>query len=416
MRSRSKVHEIRLPLSVVFAGSAFSGSVLCAILAATGMELGLNLTFVGLFLALVLPLGLEIRNRTGRPRRVLILDYRSHQYGQAVARGVRDVLSCDRRRWLTEYKSTGTSTTQGATQWQTRQLQSAVIDEIDGVVLIPGGDDENLWYAVAAAIKAGTFVAVVDTKPPNKIFRDVGIDSPRFVSSRYSQTGALTGELLQAWLDGDPHRRCVLWTGPDDSWPGEERSRNVIYRLAQSDLLDRAELLPIRSWTPDAQRCLDTLKYVENAPGGVAVYCADDENAMALHLYTLTERPALRSSMYIIGCNGTPDDYGNILAVDMRAVDATIDILAEEQGLQTAMLFVKERNGRLSPAERTVFIEPRILIRSSSKARWLDSLFEADPSGEAVVVVTDDEALRTSHEDVKCDELLENKRDDGLSA
>lgn len=348
---------------------------MCAALAASGMDLGLNLAFVGLFLGLILPLGLEIRSRTSRPRRVLILDYRLHQYGQAVARGVREVLAADRRRWVSTYRSTGNASADGAVQWQVREIQAAVIDEIDALVLIPSGDDEILWYSVASAIKSGTFVAVADTKPPNRIFRDVGIEPPRFVSARYSQTGVLIGDLFEAWMAEDLDRRCVVWTGPSGSWPGEERSRNVVYRLAEAQLLDKAQLLPVDSWTPDVERCRDTLKYVQASPGDVAVYCADDENAMALHLYTLTDRPDLRGRMYIIGCNGTSDDYGNVVAVDMRAVDATIDILAEEQGTQAGMLLIKERNGKLAASERSVFIEPRILLRSSSRARWMDTIF-----------------------------------------
>lgn len=366
---------------MVFGGSGLIGIILTIALHSVGLDLGLNLTIVGLILAIVLPLGIEVRNRTSRPRRIIVLDYRSHQYGHAVARGVIRLLNTDKRQWQTDVRSTGTSSTVGALQWQIRELQAATIDEIDGIVLIPAADSDDLWYAVAAAIKSGTFVVVVDTKPPNAVFRDVGIDPPRFVSTRYSRTGILIGRAIRDWLLEDPTRTCLLWNGPDGSWPGEERSRNIVYELAAASLLNRCTLYPISSWSPDVTRCRDAMAFASSSQSGVAIYCADDENAMALHLLTLTEAASLRSRMIVIGCNGTPDDWGNVQALDMRAVNFTVDILAEQQGEQVALLFVKERKGKLSAAIRSVYIEPELLSPASGGARWLDSIFgESSPA------------------------------------
>lgn len=407
---KSRVREIRIPLGAVFAGSALVAGALCAALAATRMDLGLNLAFVGLMLGLVLPLGLEIRNHASRPRRVLVLDYRSHQYGQAVHRGVRSVLDSDdeKRSWRVEYRATGTPSADGAVEWQVREIQAAIHRKIDGLVLIPAGDDDHLWHAVAKAIKAGhMFVTAVDTKPPNKFYYDIAVEPPRFVSARYPLTGVLTGKLLEEWMREDTARSCILWTGPDGSWPGEERSRNIIYVLAQAGLLDRTLLMPITAWTPDAERCADALRVIEASKGSVAVYCADDENAMALHIYTLTEQPALRSRMYIVGCNGTPDDYGNVVAVDMRAVDATIDILAESQGAQVAHWFVSERSGDLSPSERSHFVEPRRLVRSPKKARWLDALLDGGAGQGGETILVDEKPMpNTSHADTFTTDFL----------
>lgn len=371
----SRVREFRLPLTVVFGGSSAVGLVLCLILASVGVDIRLNLAIVGLVLAILVPLGIEIHRRAGRTRRVLILDYRNHEYGHAVARGIMRILSKDKRRWNTEVKSPSSASTTGALQWQIQEIQAADNDEVDGIALIPVGDHVDLWNALVAVIKSGIFVVVADTKPPNRVFRKIGIEPPRFVSSRYSKTGVLIGQTLNQWLAAETGRRCLLWNGPAGSWPGEERSRNILYELATALNMNRCTLYPIDSWTPNAKRCRDTIAFVKDSPSDTAVYCADDENAMALHLLTLTEAPSLRSRMMIIGCNGTPDDWGNVQAVDILAVDTTIDILSEEQGTQIGHLFVKERTGRLSPAERSVFIEPELLRRTASGSRWHDSIF-----------------------------------------
>lgn len=373
----SRVKEFRLPMTAVFGGSALFGLLLCAVLGLAGVELGLNLTLVGLFLGLLVPIGIEIRSRTGRARRVVIIDYRTHQYGHAVGRGAIRTLTADKRNWTVTHTGPPSTTDMDAITWQIHAVQSAVLEDADGIILIPAGDDESLWFALASAIKARMFVVVVDTKPPNRVFRDVGIEPPRFVSTKYADTGTIVGETMINWLRADATRRGVVWVGPYGSWPGEERSRNVIFEFAKNGLLDRAILLPIASWSPDAKRCRETLDYIDDLGCEMAVYTADDENAVALHLLTLTERPALRQRMYIVGCNGTPDDWGNVQCVDMRAVDATVDILAEEQGVQAAMLFVKERNARLDPSERTVFIRPQVMYATTSGKRWVDELFSA---------------------------------------
>jgi ABC-type sugar transport system substrate-binding protein len=372
---RSRVKEFYLPVTAIFAGSAFVGLVLCLILTLVGVSIGLTLSVVGLVLGLLIPLGIEVRQRAGRARKVIILDYRVHQFGHAVARGLMRSLNADKRRWQVSYKNTGTTLVDGSVQWQIREIQTAVLEDFDAIVLIPAGDDEALWFATASAIKARTFVVVVDTKPPNKVYRDVGISPPRFVSSNYPTTGTLIGEKLCSWLLEDSTRTCALWIGPFGSWPGEERSRNIVFELAKHTLLDRTTMIAMASWTPEVERCRETIALVSKARGEVAVYTADDENAIALHLLTLSERPELRAKMCVIGCNATQDDWGNVQAFDLRAVDVTVDILAEDQGNQASMLLVKERNGKLDSSERSVFIRPTLLVSADQNRRWIDGIF-----------------------------------------
>ena len=331
------------------------------------VDFDMNLAIASLFLGLLVSIGIEIRGKTTRERQVLILDYRRHHFGHAVARGVRSVLDHDRRQWRHTYRSTGSTGVDGATEWQILEIDQAIFDDVDALVLVPASDDVLLWRRVAAAIKQGVFVVVVDTKAPNWVFREVGIEPPAFVSSEYNQTGLLVGKILVDWLSADSSRECVLWIGPDGSWPGEERSRNVMYELTKASLLDRAELVPLDTWEAEPTRLSRTVDFIEECGNEVAIYCADDENALALHLYTLMENARLRQQMFIIGCNGTPDDWGGVPVIDQRAADATIDILAEQLGASAAMVLVKERTGRLQPSERSVYVKPRILIRGADQ-------------------------------------------------
>lgn len=378
-RTSSRVREFRLPLTAVFGGPALVSLLLCAGLGIVGVDLALNLTIIGLLLAVLIPTGIEVRKHSGRPRRVWIVDYRVHQYGQAVARGAERVLYNDKRQWLVERKPP-TGATSGP-NWQIETIQKAIIEDVDGLLLLPAtGDEDQLWLTLASAIKSGRFVVVADTKPPNKIFRELLVEPPRFVSSRYSETGVIIGKHLHEWLSEGPDRTCILWTGPHGSWPGEERSRNILFELARHKHLDQIKLCQLKSWTPEPIRCYETIKLVEQAPPGlVAVYCADDENALALHLWTQLNYPGLRARMYIIGCNGTPDEQGEVQVLTMGAANVTVDISAEQQGVQAATLFIKERNSKLLPgAERSVFTPPKLLLHES-KEGWKDALKLAPP-------------------------------------
>ncbi len=375
--SRSRVHEWTLPITLVFAGAAFVCLVVVVLLAVFGVDFGINLTVGGLILCLLLPVGMEIRNRTSRRRRVVFLDFRRHQYGQGVAAGAIHVFNTDKRQWLVEVKQPEAVDGQGAAAWQIRELEKAIIDDADGVIIIPAEDRDELWHAIATVVKSGAMVVALDSKPPNMVYRRVGLEPPRFVSARYQETGTLIGDWLASWLQVDHSRQCILWVGPDGSWAGEERSRQIIYAIVRASAQDRMFIQPIDNWMPTPERCHETLDLVARAEGLVAVYCADDENALALHLLTITERVDLRSRMRIIGCNATPDDWGNIPAVDMHAVDVTVDILAKEQGAEAARLFVRERYGKLSSTQRSVFITPHLLVPGSREGRWLDRIFEA---------------------------------------
>ena len=322
---------------------------------------------------------------------MVFLDFRRHQYGQGVAAGAVEVLNADKRQWLVEVKQPEAVDGKGAVAWQIRELEAAIISDVDGVIIIPGGDRDELWHAIATVVKSGAMVIALDSKPPNTIYRRVGLEPPRFVSARYQETGTLIGEWLSTWLEADSTRSCVLWIGPDGSWAGEERSRQIVYSVVRAGAQDRMTLQPIDNWMPTPERCHETLEHVEKADGLVAVYCADDENALALHLLTLTERVNLRRKMRIIGCNATPDDWGNIPAVDMRAVDVTVDILAKEQGAEAARLLVRERYGKLSSTQRSVFITPHLLLPGAREGRWLDRIFEG---------ITPDEDPDAFHDDV----------------
>lgn len=372
-----------MPLTLVFAAAILSTLACVVVLAIMDVELGINLAIAGLLLCFTLPIGMELRSRASRPRRILFLDFRRHQYGQGVASGAVEVFNADKRQWLVEVKQPDAVDGKGTIAWQIRELESAIIDDFDGVIIIPGADREDLWHAIATVVKSQAMVVALDAKPPNMVYRRVGLEPPRFVSARYQETGTLIGEWLEPWLLADAARSCILWIGPDGSWAGEERSRQIVYSVVRAGLQDRMTLQPIDNWMPTPERCHETLDLVEKAEGLVAVYCADDENALALHLLTLTERVHLRRKMRIIGCNATPDDWGNIPAVDMHAVDVTVDILAKEQGAEAARLMVRERYGKLSSTQRSVFITPHLLLPGSREGRWLDRMFDGmTPEGD----------------------------------
>ncbi|WP_244930642.1 hypothetical protein [Nocardioides sp. W7] len=262
-------------------------------------------------------------------------------------------------------------------QWQVRQLQSAIINGIDAVVIIPAAEDSELWHAMAALSKTGTFLIAVDSKPPNSAFRRLGVDEPRFVSSKYSSTGILIADWLVPWLQGDRTRQCLLWTGPVGSWPGEERSRNIIYQLLVAGLARRLALQPLSSWQPAVVRCREAIAWVQSQSGECAIYCGDDENALALHMVCMSETPELRPRMRIIGCNATADDWGNVPALDMHATDVTVDILVREQGQAVAQMLIRERRGQLSSSEQTVFIQPQ-LVALQGDGGWLGQVFRTE--------------------------------------
>ena len=372
----SKVKEYSVSLSMVCAVSVLLTLIVLAAMSLAKVEVGVSLAVAGLVLCLFLPIGLELRNRTSRPRRVLFLDFRRHQYGQGVASGAVQVLNADKRQWIIDVKQPEAVDGKGAVQWQIRELEKAIIDDMDAVIIIPAEDREELWHALATVVKTRAMVVALDCKPPNTIYRRVGLEPPRFVSARYQETGTLIGGWLAVWMIADPSSHCILWVGPDSSWAGEERSRQIIYSVVRAGAQDRMHLRPIDNWMPTPERCHETLDLIEQLDGMVAIYCADDENALALHLMTLTERVHLRSRMRIIGCNATPDDWGNIPAVDMHAVDLTVDILAKEQGAEAARLLIRERHGKLSSTQRSAFITPHLLIPGAREGRWLDRIFD----------------------------------------
>jgi DNA-binding LacI/PurR family transcriptional regulator len=378
--ARSNVREIRLPMTVVFAGSAGLSLILCSALALAGVDLGTNLSLVGLFLALLLPLGLEIRNRSSRPRRVCIIDYRTHHFGQGIASSIVKSLRNDRAEWETEILVPGDG--DNAVQWQIRQLQSAIINSVDAVVILPAGDEDDLWHAMAAVSRSGCFMVAVDSKPPNSVFRRINVEPPRFVSAKYSATGTEIAGWLQPWLADDQQRSALLWVGPTGSWPGEERSRNVVYPLLVAGHAAQLHLMTLQDWAPDPARCAETLAWIRRQPGECAVYCADDENALALHLLCISQAPELRSRVTIIGCNAAADEWGNVPVLDMHAADVTIDIQVREQGKAVAQMLVRERRGKLSSGERSVFIKPKVVLGSETDG-WLNRVMrrqQAAPS------------------------------------
>jgi len=40
-------------------------------------------------------------------------------------------------------------------QWQVREIESAIINDMDAVIIIPAEDREELWHALATVVKSG---------------------------------------------------------------------------------------------------------------------------------------------------------------------------------------------------------------------------------------------------------------------
>lgn len=139
-----------IPLTLVFTGAAGAGLLLLALLSAIGIDVGLTLSVVGLVMALLVPLGIELRNRTTSPRKVTFIDYRKHHFGQGVAAGLVEVLKNDRRHWHIDVVLPDSLSGRDTMQWQTHELQTALIKSADAVVVIPAGEDPALWHSMAA--------------------------------------------------------------------------------------------------------------------------------------------------------------------------------------------------------------------------------------------------------------------------
>ena len=227
--------------------------------------------------------------------------------------------------------------------------------------------DPVLWHSMAALIKSGAYVIAVETKPPNSVFRKLALEGPRFVSGRVDETGLLIGDWLVGWLKEDDQRNCILWIGPDDSWPGNERSRNVLYQLTAAGLGHRATLMPIPDWEQSRGRCMHTHRMIYEILGEVAICCADDENAIALHVLTLKEFIHVRSRMKIIGCNAPRGRLGKRAGLCHEGRGRHRGRPGQGTGQGSATLLIKQRSGGLYSDERSACISPVLRILDYAK-------------------------------------------------
>jgi len=290
-----------------------------------------------------------------------LLDYRTHNYGDAIFRGM-----MRESNGPVEHIRPGLNDAADPIAFQCEHLEEAVEEGIGQVVVIPARDSGQLWQAMQTATRDGVFLISIDTKPIRREFVHNRVAPPRFICARYDVTGDLIATTCVTHLRADKQSRAILWTGPESSWAGEERSRRIVYALASAGLFDRVGLVPLRSWEADTARCEATVRLLrDHTASTTVVYTADDENALALHKHVMNSEPTLREKMLIIGCNATPDAADTVPALQSGALDVTIDLSIVNQGRRAAKMVNRYRDGAPNVAE-TVYLEPSIMWRADS--------------------------------------------------
>lgn len=284
-----------------------------------------------------------------------LLDYREHNYGDAIFRGVEAKI--DGRAKLIRPDSAEKG---DPVHFQSSRIEEAASKGIGQVIIVPARDSDRLWRAMQNATRDGVFLISIDTKPIRREFVLNRVAPPRFICARYDTTGDCIAQLCVDHLSRHPTSRAILWTGPENSWAGEERSRRIVYALAGAGLFSRVDIVPLPSWEADEARCEATLRLVRlHKSESTVVYTADDENALALHDYVQRTAPELRRKLLIIGCNGTPDAADRVPALEKGAVDATVDLSIVNQGREAAKMVNAYKKGRPNIAE-TVYLEPTV--------------------------------------------------------
>jgi len=195
-----------------------------------------------------------------------------------VHRGVADALAAFPSLTFTAEWPSGTL--KDEVSWQIERLQSRDVLSADAVIIIPGGDQERLWDAIARMSRAGQFVVVVDTKPANSFFALRQAPRPCFVGSDFSMGGDLIGAEIVSRLAVDRGAHAVVLCGPDSSWPGMERSRGIVHRIALAGMNDRVTCEALESWNRDAGAKLivkTVLATLSEGCSTVVAFCGNDK-------------------------------------------------------------------------------------------------------------------------------------------
>lgn len=361
--SKSRLRVTGLPRWKVVLGALAPATLSVAICVLVGFDVDRTIGVSGSVLA-VATFILSQWQTSGTPsRRVVMIPKSRSPFSLTVHRGVGDALAAfPSLTFTTEWPSGNTS---DEVSWQIARLQSRDVLSADAVIILPGGDQERLWDAIARMSRAGQFVVVVDTKPANSFFALRQAPRPCFVGSDFSMGGDLVGAEIVRRLVVDRGARAVILCGPDSSWPGMERSRGIVHRLALAGMNDRVTCEPLESWNREAGAILIVKAVLATLSGGcsaVIAFCGNDKILDAAERSLVLElRREDRGRVQLIGYDGVTSGSGDFLVQECSMGVATVDTKPKLQGAAIAAVLIDEHRGLL-PGRGSRYIDPEIVL------------------------------------------------------
>ena len=313
-------------------------------LSAVGVPFDRNIGASGAVLAVTSFIFTQMQASGPRTRKVAILTKVKSPFSAAVSEGLSKELQKLSYINFEAFEPSGDQNS--ILSWQVETLQN--LEDYDAVVVLPAGDDSTLWETLAKMSKRGVFIAVADTKPPNRYFREVGAPRPAFICSDFTKGGRIVGdkivELLKEGENG--YGGALVACGPGDSWPGMERSRAIIYTIASRGFGGFITCVEIGSWKSDlaASTILEALDKLHESldaeKPNIIVYCANDK----IMRYLAKRMPSklYSSTVGLIGYDGIQSYGGEYLAHWPPLSLGTVDVQAYEQGVNLGNILTEE--------------------------------------------------------------------------
>jgi ABC-type sugar transport system substrate-binding protein len=163
---------------------------------AIGVDFGTSLGVAGTVFGVATFLMGEYRRRDTPPRKkVVYVSQSDTRFNANVLDGFREILSNAFPNDLSIRKPEHSDLSRLA-KWQVEILLSTEAQEASAIVIVPPHGEPDIWEQLAARMRDGVFVVVVDVRPDGRCFMQHGLSPPSFVSSDFVEGGKAVGRLI----------------------------------------------------------------------------------------------------------------------------------------------------------------------------------------------------------------------------
>lgn len=340
-----------------------------ALLVALGAQWGMILAVLGLTVGVSGVVVQEARSRVHRPKRVLFTSSSDSWFSEQIFHGLEDGLRGHLHYELSKLHA-APLLERKSVEAQLDCLRDPLATSADAIVIRPAAVTDRLVAELVRLSAAGVMLVFVNTQPPLRSWREVGLLPPRFVGCDMAEGGRLVGAAVCEVARSIDADGIILLDGPSTKQSNLVRTawatRAILTCLSEIPcVVEPIEDFDSSHAVRGFKAAIGHLDEQARSPARrLVLHPGTDRAAAAIARWMARNESRIAGQVRevaIVGFDGLRGPDGSLLVDDVPGVVATVDQQPYLLGIEAAAHIIAAAEGRARTWHRETTVTPRVL-------------------------------------------------------